>query len=250
MAVNVGGVVSIVLFYLLILFVGIGAAWFKNRKQKQNPEEEQMQEDEDAILAGRSIGFFVGSFTMTATWVGGGYINGTAESVYTQGLVWAQAPWGYALSLAIGGFVFAKRMREKGYITMLDPLQEKFGNNIGGILYFPALLGETFWSAAILAALGATLRVILDIEMNLSVIVSALIAVGYTFFGGLYSVAFTDVVQLICIFIGLWICLPFCLVNEHVQQISVTQEEWMGSMDVNHAGKWIDHALLLVGYLI
>ena len=65
MAVNVGGVVSIVLFYLLILFVGIGAAWFKNRKQKQNPEEEQMQEDEDAILAGRSIGFFVGSFTMT-----------------------------------------------------------------------------------------------------------------------------------------------------------------------------------------
>ena len=105
--------------------------------------------------------------------------------------------------LFTGGFVFAKRMREKGYITMLDPLQEKFGNNIGGILYFPALLGETFWSAAILAALGATLRVILDIEMNLSVIVSALIAVGYTFFGGLYSVAFTDVVQLICIFIGL-----------------------------------------------
>ena len=39
---------------------------------------------------------------LLATWVGGGYINGTAESVYTQGLVWAQAPWGYALSLAIG----------------------------------------------------------------------------------------------------------------------------------------------------
>ena len=86
---------------------------------------------------------------------------------------------------------------------MLDPLQEKFGNKVGGTLYFPALMGEIFWSAAILAALGATLRVILDIEMNLSVIVSALIAVGYTFFGGLYSVAFTDVVQLICIFIGL-----------------------------------------------
>ena len=39
-----------------------------------------------------------------ATWVGGGYINGTAEVVYDsgQGLVWAQAPWGYALSLVIG----------------------------------------------------------------------------------------------------------------------------------------------------
>ena len=43
-------------------------------------------------------------FSFTATWVGGGYINGTAESVYTSGLVWAQAPWGYALSLVIGKF--------------------------------------------------------------------------------------------------------------------------------------------------
>ncbi|VDP16624.1 unnamed protein product [Schistosoma margrebowiei] len=39
-----------------------------------------------------------------ATWVGGGYINGTAENTYnpTQGLVWCQAPVGYALSLVVG----------------------------------------------------------------------------------------------------------------------------------------------------
>ena len=94
-------------------------------------------------------------------------------------------------------------MRQKKYVTMLDPLQEKYGNIMGGFLYIPALLGETFWSAAILSALGATLTVILDINMDLSVIISALIAVAYTFFGGLYSVTYTDVVQLICIFIGL-----------------------------------------------
>lgn len=39
-----------------------------------------------------------------ATWVGGGYINGTAEYVYLPdyGLAWAQAPFGYALSLVLG----------------------------------------------------------------------------------------------------------------------------------------------------
>lgn len=37
-----------------------------------------------------------------ATWVGGGYINGTAEAIYTSGLVWCQAPFGYALSLVFG----------------------------------------------------------------------------------------------------------------------------------------------------
>ena len=57
---------------------------------------------EEVMLAGRNIGMFVGIFTMTATWVGGGYINGTAEIVYRDGLIWCQAPLGYALSLMLG----------------------------------------------------------------------------------------------------------------------------------------------------
>ena len=57
------------------------------------------------MLAGRNIGMFVGIFTMTATWVGGGYINGTAEIVYSSGLIWCQAPLGYALSLALGKYL-------------------------------------------------------------------------------------------------------------------------------------------------
>lgn len=42
-----------------------------------------------------------------ATWVGGGYINGTAEYVYLPdfGLAWAQAPFGYALSLVVGELI-------------------------------------------------------------------------------------------------------------------------------------------------
>lgn len=44
------------------------------------------------------------SSSFSATWVGGGYINGTAEAVYVPGygLAWAQAPIGYSLSLVLG----------------------------------------------------------------------------------------------------------------------------------------------------
>ncbi|KIH68665.1 hypothetical protein ANCDUO_00998 [Ancylostoma duodenale] len=140
---------------------------------------------------------------VSATWVGGAYINGTAEALYNGGLLGCQAPVGYALSLVMGGLLFAKRMREEGYVTMLDPFQIKYGQRVGGLMFLPALLGEVFWSAAILSALGATLSVILQIDMNVSVIISALIAVFYTFTGGLYAVAYTDVVQLFCIFVGL-----------------------------------------------
>ena len=45
-------------------------------------------------------------------------------------------------------------MRAAGYTTMLDPLQKKYGNIMGALLYIPALLGDVFWSAAILSALG------------------------------------------------------------------------------------------------
>ena len=57
-------------------------------------------------------------------------------------------------SLILGGIFFAHRMRKEGYITMLDPLQECFGGRMGGLLFIPALCGEVFWSAGILAALG------------------------------------------------------------------------------------------------
>ena len=51
--------------------------------------------------------------------------------------------------------------------------------------------------------LGTTLSVIIDLHYNIAVMVSACIAVFYTLIGGLYSVAYTDVVQLLCIFFGL-----------------------------------------------
>ena len=53
-----------------------------------------------------------------------------------------------------GGFFFARKMREARYVTMLDPFQQKYGERMGGLIYIPALLGEIFWTAAILSALG------------------------------------------------------------------------------------------------
>ena len=52
-------------------------------------------------------------------------------------------------------------------------------------------------------ALGSTLQVILNLDINVSIIVSAAIAVLYTLLGGLISVAYTDVFQLFFIAFGL-----------------------------------------------
>ncbi|CAH1794641.1 unnamed protein product [Owenia fusiformis] len=243
--INWWGLAAIIVFYLLILAIGLIAG----RKAKQFGKDAS---SEDVIVAGRDIGAVVGVFTMTATWVGGGYINGTAESTFFSGLVWTQAPFGYAISLVIGGLIFAKPMRKQGYVTMLDPFTRKYGDVMGGILFLPALLGEIFWSAAILSALGATLSVILGLDNMIATIVSACIAVFYTLFGGLYSVAYTDVVQLICIFIGLWLSIPFAMTHAAVTPITETAlpgngtAGWVGTIAVADLGVWIDYALLLI----
>ena len=58
------------------------------------------------------------------------------------------------MSLFFGGIFFAKKFREREYITMLDPFQNKFGAKMGGFIFIPCVLGELMWCASILSALG------------------------------------------------------------------------------------------------
>ncbi|RUS81848.1 hypothetical protein EGW08_010371 [Elysia chlorotica] len=241
MGVHVAGLISIIVFYLLILAIGLWASrktGFRNKNLKID----------DVMLANRSIGLFVGCFTMTATWVGGGYINGTTEVVAVNGgLVWCQAPIGYALSLVIGGIFFVDKMRSCGFTTMLDPFHWKFGDLMNCLLYIPALTGDIFWSAAILAALGATLKVIMDLNLETAIIISAAIACFYTILGGLYSVAYTDVIQLICMFIGLWLCVPFSMTHDAVSSITRNNSDaWLGELTADYAANYVDYGLLLI----
>ena len=192
------------LFYSAMFYVGS-----RSGKKRENLSDEK--EVEEMILAGRSLPLGLALFTMTATWVGGGFINGTAESVAVYGLAWAQAPWGYALSLMFGGIFLAKKMRSYNFSTLLDPISDRFGDRMTALLYIPALLGEVFWTGAVLTALGTTFGSILGIDFNLAIILSALIAITYTAIGGMRAVANTDVLQLGILIVGLWLTIPFLI---------------------------------------
>ncbi len=227
-------------FYLLVFAVGVRAG--RRRAGDGSPQ--------DLLLAGRRIPLLVGAFTLTATWVGGGYINGTAEAVYDsqQGLFWAQAPWGYALSLVLGGLFFAGRMRRMGFTTLLDPFEIRYGKRVAAGLFLPALLGEIFWSAAILVALGTTFGTILALSFTTSILISAAVAIGYTVVGGLRSVAYTDVLQLLCILAGLGIAIPFALARTGGSEAVL--EAYVEQMPAFPRGSavwlWCDLAMVLI----
>ncbi|MDA2925624.1 sodium:solute symporter family protein [Acidobacteria bacterium AH-259-G07] len=191
------GLLAMVFFYALMYGVGLMAASLKGSHL------------EDMIVAGRSMPLWIGAFSMAATWVDGGYINGTAEYTYSTGLVWAQAPWCYALSLMLGGIFFARKMRRQQFMTMLDPLERRYGQKLTACLYLTSLFGDIFWSAAILTALGTTFGTILGMDFITSILLSAAISIAYTRAGGMWAVAFTNVLQVVIIVIGLAVVVFF-----------------------------------------
>ncbi|XP_069027105.1 high-affinity choline transporter 1-like [Embiotoca jacksoni] len=249
MSLNVPGVVVMAVFYLMVLGTGMWASM----KSKRMKSSSQVDWTEVTLLGNRGINLAVGVFTMTATFVGGGFIVGLTEAVYTptMGLTWAVMPVTAALSFIVGGLFFAKTMREKKYVTMMDPFQIKYGKLISGILSVALLISDIIWVTGTLIGLGATMSVTLDLSYTLCIWISAAVAIIYTLMGGLYSVAYTDIIQLTLIFFSMWICVPFVLMSPHSAVITETafnftyQAPWIGSVDKDRVWRWIDNFLIL-----
>ncbi|XP_019635217.1 PREDICTED: high affinity choline transporter 1-like [Branchiostoma belcheri] len=146
--------------------------------------------------------------------------------------------------IGLSGVFFAKKLRSAGFTTLFDPFQQKFGRFMCVLLYIPSVLSEIFYSSTILAALGTTLSVILELDLRVSILISTAVAVLYTLLGGLYSVAYTDVLQLILIFIGLWLCIPFAMTHRAVASITA-DTSWLGRWDSRLAAVWVDLTLMM-----
>jgi high affinity choline transporter 7 len=166
----------------------------------------------DLILGGRALPLWLGALTMTATWVDGGYLLGTAEGAFraSPASAW-QGGVCFGLSLVLGGLFFAGRMRARGYTTLIDPFAERFGQGWAAVLAVPAVLGEVFWSAELLVAVGASTSALLGVRLDTAVLVSAAIVVAYTVAGGLWAVAYADVLQLALVAVGMSLAVPYAL---------------------------------------
>ncbi len=82
MNIHVEGLVAIIIFYLLILVVGIWAAW----KNKNSGVVEGVDRSETIMVGGRDIGLFVGAFTMTGEFQR--EINKKRFTVCTYDITW------------------------------------------------------------------------------------------------------------------------------------------------------------------
>ena len=159
--------------------------------------------------------------------------------LFFRGLLWCQAPIGYSLSMTLNGLFIVPKLRAKNYVTLIDSLQNAYGKTMGGLIYLPSCIGDICWTAAVLSALGSSLSVILNLDIKISIICSALVAIIYTLCGGMYSVAFTDMIQIIFIFGGLWIAIPFMWTAEGVDLNNLSIKDWTG--EIKSSQDWVTY---------
>ncbi len=194
-------------------FMGVG--WIASRRVRRGTAAE-------LIVAGRQMPLWIAALTMTATWVDGGYLLGTAEGVYKSSIqLGIQGGLCFGLSLIVGGALFAGVMRRARFTTLIDPFEMRFGKRWAAVLFLPALAGELFWSAELLVAIGSTFGVLLGMKLTTAILLSAVVTTAYTALGGMWSVAYTDIFQLALVAIGLAAALPYVMAGAGGLQHSV-----------------------------
>jgi high affinity choline transporter 7 len=188
----------------------------------------------DLIVAGRRMPLWIAALTMTATWVDGGYLLGTAEGAYKSSIqLGLQGGLCFGISLVLGGVFFAGAMRRHGFTTLIDPFEARFGKEWAAVLFLPALAGELFWSAELLVAIGSTFGVLLNMNLTSAILIAAAVTTAYTMLGGMWSVAYTDIVQLGMVALGLLVAVPFVIggvggLDQAWQQYAAARPEGSG----------------------
>src|SRR5260370_32740925 len=100
------------------------------------------------MVAGRSLPQWIAILTMTATWVDGGYLLGTAEGAFKTNVASGiQGGLCFGFSLIFGGMFFARRMRTLGYNTLIAPFESRFRKHWAAVLFFLPMLAGVFWTA-------------------------------------------------------------------------------------------------------
>ncbi len=159
---------------------------------------------EDFIVAGRRLPLSLAWATLMATWFGAGTILAVTEEVRREGMRAAGLdPIGAGFCLLLAGLFFAKPLWKMGLLTLSDFFRRRFGPTaeiVSALIMVPTYFG---WVAAQFVALSGLLELFFGIELEVGILLVAMVAMGYTLLGGMWSVTLTDAVQITVVLVGL-----------------------------------------------
>lgn len=185
--------IGLALYMGLMLVVG---AWMSRKVHSVS----------DYLVAGRSMGMMLISFSVFATWFGAEAILATAGVVYSDGMRGAAVdPFGYVLALFVNGVFFAAALWRGGYTTFADLYASRFGQHAERVSACLFILASVPWASVQFRAFGQVLSLHSNVGLSTSILLGAAFLLAYTSLGGLLADAVTDLIQGVVVIIGLLI---------------------------------------------
>jgi len=187
-------VITFVVLYLLIsIAIGLYAAT-------------RVKNTADYAVAGRSLPLVM-IVTMTfATWFGSETVLGVPAKFIEDGMgATASDPFGAALALILVGAFFAARLYKMNLLTIGDYYRQRYSRGVELFSACVIMISYLGWVAAQVTALGLVFNLLSGgaITTVQGMMIGTAVVLTYTVFGGMWSVALTDFVQMIVIIAGL-----------------------------------------------
>lgn len=166
----------------------------------------RVRSTKDFAVAGRSLPLPVVTATVFATWFGAETVLGISATFVKEGLHGVVAdPFGSSLCLILAGLFFAPRFYQLNLLTIGDYYRLRYNRFVEVLCTLCVVASYLGWVAAQFKVLGLILNVVTDgaVSQSVGMIVGAGVVLTYTVFGGMFSVAILDFVQITVIMGGL-----------------------------------------------
>jgi solute:Na+ symporter, SSS family len=160
----------------------------------------------DYMVAGRSLPLYMNVATVFATWFGAETVLSVSATFAKDGLGGiAGDPFGASLCLVLAALLFARLFYRMNLLTIGDFYKQRYGQGIEVLTSVAVVISYLGWTSAQLTALGLVIHVLSGgaVDLNTAILAGAAVVVVYTLFGGMWSVAFTDLLQTVVILVGL-----------------------------------------------
>ncbi|MEO6269920.1 MAG: sodium:solute symporter, partial [Lautropia sp.] len=160
----------------------------------------------DYLIAGRSLPLYMSVATVFATWFGAETVLAVSSTFLKQGLGGVVGdPFGAASCLILVALFFARPYYRLRLVTIGDFYRKRYNKTVEigtGVAITLSYLG---WTSAQVVALGIVINTVTAgaVPLGVGMVVGAVIVMGYTMSGGMWSIALTDIFQTVVIVLGL-----------------------------------------------
>ncbi len=185
---------TLVVVYLLItIAIGLLAA-------------KRVKSSADFAVAGRHLPLAMIVTTTFATWFGSETVLGIPAKFVNSGLNGVvEDPFGAGSCLILVGVFFAAKLYRMNLLTISDYYRERYGRSVEVVCSVIIMVSYLGWVSAQVTALGLVFNLLSagSISLPMGMVIGVTSILAYTLFGGMWSVAVTDFMQMIILVVGL-----------------------------------------------